>query len=118
MLAFKNQLILIPLILFSVGLRETRQNYELPHTPPTSITLPHPQVLIESLFTASFFLQSDVPGVICPTCVHLSYRMPMIVTQTLARDHLNSHVKNVERPANGPRQLDLYLAATAKNGST
>ena len=106
MLAFKNQQIMIPLILFSVGLRETGQNYEFPHTPPTSITLPTaPSFDCESL-PSQYILQSNVPDVICSTCVHLSYRMPMIVTQTLARDHLNSHIKNVERPANGPRQLD------------
>ena len=36
---FRYQQILIPLLLFSVGLRETGLNDDLPHTPPTSITL-------------------------------------------------------------------------------
>ena len=79
-------------------------SFLIPHPLPSHCR--RPQVLTASLFTASYILQSNAPDVICSTCVHLSYRMPMIVTQTLAQDHLNSHVMNVERPANGPRQLD------------
>ena len=47
--------------------------------PWTSFLIPHPlpsrcrrpQVLIASLFTASYILQSNVPGVICSTCCSL-----------------------------------------------